>query len=1010
VDGITTTTGTTAFEVVPNVDVRVAMEGLKDTITAGETLPTFTVRYFDVNGNPTDNTVGRVTYRHTTLPLVSTATIGMTRVSEGVYAVQSTQASLAGVYNMTVQGIPTANITGNKVFVVKGAIATLATFTISTSAMKAAGANVTISISYKDRYGNLTDNIAAVKVRNDEFNYTDTVTISKKSTGVYTASKTMPVPGEYILQLDTLRDPKNPTIQVVVEGERESFKLSPYPASRAVFSGVQASIVSGGTQAFTVELFDKLGAQTDYILGVAQGQEPSVLFSGAASGSVPAKFLAPNSPTDFNILTVETTPPFTLAGNYTFSIPYVLSYQDDPTNAKYTGLRKFAVIPNPTLTPQTTSIAFGGIPLQTSRTVSIPIRCIRLTQPITITVPSEFSVAVDGTTFQTGSVSILPPVGGTFTLTVQFLPTIAGIKSASITLKSGTATQNSIALTGRGVARTSGTNDVQMIDGTYYVNNQLFFPRGWSHATGIRPSYRAVDKDGNVLLNYSAPAYNGLLFSNNITTAHIGDDYIGVPGLNVVEFERFNGPMDVATNIKFTVTAPPGFRAADKNVNYENIDAWIEYLKIYLDFMNTKGVKVILEISLRDEDREFFIRHNEIQLPNKTKDINTTLRAAYDIATMTKFANAFKDHPAVLGWKSVGEMEHHFINVYSDIFKNGQSVFNDFSLAGKNVSEVSTYMKQVCDGNNPKVWYTTQDEANKVYNMLRSTSPNRIIHQRIQTQYFGGFEVIKNLYQDPAKPFMQALEVEEWIFPSAKERSRGEDNDSFKYEGYEVNLPYQIPNFPPAGENFKSRYYGKASPTYYMSRLKRGMRNLRQHLLNFPATAQDGGLTLKNYTLSPVDPANQSCYGETGRAATVAEQMYAIFSSEYWLQEPENSGERVMNVAGFYIWFYDCSDAPTIVQQNKIIRALADFQIGEALQQPKIKPDSVVQISAGNADQMNAIKPIVRQYALGGKQYYYVILVNTHDNFNGADPTSEQDQKAQAYQAVSGVTIDKMYR
>jgi hypothetical protein len=354
VAGITSTTGTTAFEVVPNVDTRVTVEGLRDTITAGEMLPAFTVRYFDASGNPTDNTVGRVMY--TRVGGSSTATIAMMRSQEGVYAVSATRATLSGLYNLSVRGVIAANVVGNKNFSVIGAIATQATFTVTTSPMKAAGADVTIAVTYHDRFGNLTDNIAGVSVRNDEFSYRDTVRLTKKSTGVYSAIKLMPVPGDYRLELDTLRDLENPSINIVLEKERGEFNLSPYWAVRAVFEGVRASIRSNEEQAFTVALFDRNGAETDYIRNVALGQE-RVNFSGAATGSVVARFLSANNPAAFHILTVNSGPVFTTPGQYTLAVQGVGNYVDDPANPRYTGLRRFTVIQ----VPPAVAVSISGV-------------------------------------------------------------------------------------------------------------------------------------------------------------------------------------------------------------------------------------------------------------------------------------------------------------------------------------------------------------------------------------------------------------------------------------------------------------------------------------------------------------------------------------------------------------------------------------------------------------------------------------------------------------------------
>jgi hypothetical protein len=82
------------------------------------------------------------------------------------------------------------------------------------------------------------------------------------------------------------------------------------------------------------------------------------------------------------------------------------------------------------------------------------------------------------------------------------------------------------------------------------------------------------------------------------------------------------------------------------------------------------------------------------------------------------------------------------------------------------------------------------------------------------------------------------------------------------------------------------------------------------------------------------------------------------------------------------------------------------FNVGFALLQPKINPNLVVRsLTAPASGNAASIKRIVRQYGMNGKQYYYVILVNTFDNFYGQNPTARELQEQQRYQGQVGVNI-----
>jgi hypothetical protein len=256
VAGISVTTGTTAFEVVPNVDTRVTVEGLRDTITAGEMLPAFTVRYFDASGNPTDNSVGRVTY--TRAGGSSTATISMMRTNEGVYAVSATRATLSGVYNLSVRGINPLNVSGAKTFVVRPTtLPATVEIVISTTAMTARGANVTFTINYYDEFNNRADWVSDLTITNDEVASTASVDLVRQSLGVWKKTITVLQPGGYDVAFDT----PPPGAEII---GANSFGCSPGKAVRVRFSNVPSSMAAGSalTGAF-MTFYDVRGRTTN---------------------------------------------------------------------------------------------------------------------------------------------------------------------------------------------------------------------------------------------------------------------------------------------------------------------------------------------------------------------------------------------------------------------------------------------------------------------------------------------------------------------------------------------------------------------------------------------------------------------------------------------------------------------------------------------------------------------------------------------------------------------------
>jgi len=210
VQGITSTTGTAAFTVRPNVDYRIVFENVPDTLTAGDSLSNVTVRYFDRNDNPTDNSLGRVLYSRAGGS--STASVVLTRLETGVYAVNSTQATLAGTYTLSVSGIANVNYQGNRVLVLRPAPAASVQFTSVTPVITAGGNQAAFRLQLRDRFGNTTNDAGAVAV--DSVRYTNvttgslavssgTIVIAPTGVGLFTAAVTrFNTSGNYTLALN----------------------------------------------------------------------------------------------------------------------------------------------------------------------------------------------------------------------------------------------------------------------------------------------------------------------------------------------------------------------------------------------------------------------------------------------------------------------------------------------------------------------------------------------------------------------------------------------------------------------------------------------------------------------------------------------------------------------------------------------------------------------------------------------------------------------------------------
>ena len=261
IQGISSTTGSRSFTVAGGGDSRVTISGVPATKTAGTTLASFTLRFEDAFGNLTDNSIGRLTYTRPGTP-VSTATLAMTRVSEGLYTAQSTVCTLSGVYTLAVSSVGAANTLGTKNYTVLPEIASQVEFTITTSAMTRAGARVTYNIEYRDPFNNLADMLGEVEIDNTELASTATYTARRLSQGVYTTQATVTQPGVYRVR------PSKLGARTMQSGGDTEFTVSPGRAVRGVFANIPPNMLylEPLTNA-TVTFYDLRGRTTNIFAG-----------------------------------------------------------------------------------------------------------------------------------------------------------------------------------------------------------------------------------------------------------------------------------------------------------------------------------------------------------------------------------------------------------------------------------------------------------------------------------------------------------------------------------------------------------------------------------------------------------------------------------------------------------------------------------------------------------------------------------------------------------------------
>jgi hypothetical protein len=673
------------------------------------------------------------------------------------------------------------------------------------------------------------------------------------------------------------------------------------------------------------------------------------------------------------------------------------------------------VLPPPLTMLPTGTINFGGMPIGTNATMTVSLFTGAPTQPLTITVPNNLTVSFDGTNFRTGTFSILPPALGYLAMTIRCTPTTVGVINRNILIENA-VNSLTIRTTARG-ATASPTNPrgaSQVVDGKYFVDNRIFFPLGWSSITGVPPALAGNDnmrlpvQAYNFYLNLRQNAFAGLncIEDENMGAfMHVGQTSLCLQDPTCVQ--RYTDP----TTMQFRGRAGgEGIANIDNETieAYDNIGVMITTLREYLNILAAQNMKATLEVPVH-----YFGTPSDVTILGANRAA-ITLRREMPTDTIRRLVTALSDHPGLLGWKSVGELENHYEQVFLNFFPNPdatdrrlQSRFGDFTRTNTTTpQDVANYMATTIHNaarGNREGWFISPNDALNLYQTVKGASPNRVVEYRFQVGDLRNVHahlLNPNVYGGITERYFDALEAETFLFKAY----RNTPNDTVG----EATTPLgtiEDPSWINKSTQYNGRCYSNidGAPTFVMNRLELGWQYTRQLLMRY--TPDDGAVKLKTYTMDAdlTVPDNASCGGEE-REASRNEQMFTIFSSAFFLQEPED--RRVVNLAGITIWKYECSSDAVHQRQNTYLGLFDRFNVGYALLQPKINPDlvvrSVVAPAPGNAA---SIRRIVRQYGMGGRQYYYVILINTLDNFNGQTPSTIAEQQQQRYIQQNNVNI-----
>jgi hypothetical protein len=247
-----------SFTVLPTLALSAEINDVQTDIVAGDSLPAFSVTYFDRFGNRTDSSAKVGAYRNASNTV--NGTIALTRTSNGTYRSSPVFFSDVNTYTISLSGISAANLRGNTSFVVRSSPAVAARITQVLPTLRAGNNQSAFQITYYDKFNNLTDNDTPVWFSNSTdatvANSTGTIRMSRVRLGVYTAESTkFTSVGLYTLAVTDVSNLIGTS----------AFAVQPQTAAQARFIDVTPEIAAGGRLSeFIVEYRDRFGNPADF--------------------------------------------------------------------------------------------------------------------------------------------------------------------------------------------------------------------------------------------------------------------------------------------------------------------------------------------------------------------------------------------------------------------------------------------------------------------------------------------------------------------------------------------------------------------------------------------------------------------------------------------------------------------------------------------------------------------------------------------------------------------------
>src|SRR5262249_1057056 len=147
--------GANRFTVASRGPARAEFANVQTTIYAGDTLATFTLRFYDAQNNATDVGIRPVIVTGTSYR----DTLALTRIQTGVYEAERVCYTTSGTFTITPLGISAVNMTGERVFTVIPRTASRVVFTSLLPSIVAGNLQSRFRATLYDRFNNLSDSI-----------------------------------------------------------------------------------------------------------------------------------------------------------------------------------------------------------------------------------------------------------------------------------------------------------------------------------------------------------------------------------------------------------------------------------------------------------------------------------------------------------------------------------------------------------------------------------------------------------------------------------------------------------------------------------------------------------------------------------------------------------------------------------------------------------------------------------------------------------------------------------